>query len=185
MLRNLPSCGKKAASVSFSGFIIPAIFAAVLIYGLFRGTDVFSEFTAGVKEGLHTVYEVFPSLFCLVVTVAAFRASGGAELLTGLLSPVLDAVGFPPECGELMLMRPFSGSGATAIYEQILKNNGPDSYAGRVSSVILGSSETTFYTLSVYFAAVKARKTRYALAAALLGDIVCAVTSTIAVRFLL
>ncbi len=171
--------------MNISDLIIPAMFAGVLLYGIFTKTDVFAEFTEGVKEGLHTVYEVFPSLFCLVVTVAAFRASGGTQLLTELLTPVLGAAGFPPECGELLLLRPFSGSGATAIYEQILKNNGPDSYAGRVASVILGSSETTFYTLSVYFAAVKAKKTRYALAAALLGDLVCAVTSTIAVRALL
>lgn len=171
--------------MSFSDFVIPAMFAGVLLYGIFRRTDVFTEFTEGVREGLHTVYDVFPSLFCLVVTVAAFRASGGTELLTQLLSPVLGAVGFPPECGELMLLRPFSGSGATAIYEQLLKAHGPDSFAGRVASVILGSSETTFYTLSVYFAAVKAKKTRYALAAALLGDVVCAVASTAAVRLLL
>ena len=171
--------------MSFSDFVIPAMFAGVLLYGLFRGTDVFGEFTEGVREGLRTVYDVFPSLFCLVVTVAAFRASGGTQLVTGLLAPLLDAAGFPPECGELMLLRPFSGSGATAIYEQILRSSGPDSRAGRVASVILGSSETTFYTMSVYFAAVKAKKTRYALAAALLGDIVCAAVSTAAVNILL
>lgn len=171
--------------MSFSDFIIPALFAGVLLYGLFRKTDVFGEFTEGVKEGLHTVYDIFPSLFCLVVTVAAFRASGGAELLTELISPALNALGFPPECGSLLILRPFSGSGAIAIFEQILKDNGADGFAGRVASVILGSSETTFYTLSVYFAAVKAKKTRYALAAALLGDMVCAVMSAVTVRFLL
>ncbi len=171
--------------MSFSDFIIPVLFAGVLLYGLFRKTDVFGEFTEGVREGLHTVYDIFPSLFCLVVTVAAFKASGGAELLTGLIAPALSAVGFPPECGSLLILRPFSGSGAIAIFEQILKAYGPDSFAGRVASVILGSSETTFYTLSVYFAAVKAKKTRYALAAALLGDIVCALVSAVTVRFLL
>lgn len=171
--------------MSFSDFIIPALFAGVLLYGIFRKTDVFGEFTEGVKEGLRTVYDIFPSLFCLVVTVAAFRASGGAELLTELVSPALTAVGFPPECGSLLILRPFSGSGAIAIFEQILKDNGADSFAGRVASVILGSSETTFYTLSVYFAAVKAKKTRYALAAALLGDLVCAIMSAVTVRLLL
>ncbi len=171
--------------MSFSDYIIPVLFAGVMIYGLCTKTDVFGEFTAGVKEGLHTVYDIFPSLFCLVISVAAFRASGGAELITSLISPLLDAIGFPPECGNLMILRPFSGSGAVALYESILKTDGPDSFSGRVASVILGSSETTFYTLSVYFAAVKARKTRYALAAALLGDITCSIISAVSVRLLM
>ncbi|MBP3857566.1 MAG: spore maturation protein [Ruminiclostridium sp.] len=171
--------------MNISDYIVPLLFAGVLIYGLCTKTDVFGEFTEGVKEGLHTVYEIFPSLFCLVVTVGVFRASGGAELITDLISPVLNAAGFPPECGTLLILRPFSGSGSTAIFEQLLTDFGADSFAGRTASVILGSSETTFYTLSVYFAAVKAGKTRYALAAALIGDITCAVISPLAVRLFL
>lgn len=171
--------------MSFSDLVIPVLFAAVLIYGMCVKIDVFSEFTEGVKEGLRTVYDIFPSLFCLVVTVAAFRASGGAELIASFLAPVFGAVGFPPECGDLLILRPFSGSGAIAVYEQILKSSGADSFAGRVASVLLGSSETTFYTMSVYFAAVKAKKTRYALAAALIGDMVCAVSSAVTVRLIL
>ena len=171
--------------MSFTDFIIPAVFAFVLIYGICTKTDVFGEFTEGVKDGLRTVYDIFPSLFCLVVPVAAFRASGAAGIITELLRPALDALGFPTECAELAVMRPFSGSGATAIFERILTDNGPDSYAGRVASVILGSSETTFYTLSVYFTAVKAKKTRYALAAALIGDVACTVVSAVSVRLFL
>ncbi|MBO6302261.1 MAG: spore maturation protein [Ruminiclostridium sp.] len=171
--------------MNFSDLIVPLIFAGVLIYGVCAKTDVFAEFTEGVKDGLRTVYDVFPSLFCLVVTVGVFRASGGAELITGLLAPLLGAVGFPPECGELLLLRPLSGSGSIALFEQILDSCGPDSFPGRVASVILGSSETTFYTLSVYFAAVSAKKTRYALAAALTGDLVCALVSAAAVHIML
>ena len=171
--------------MSFSDFIIPLIFAVVLLYGICTKTDVFGEFTEGVKDGLRTVYDIFPSLFCLVVTVAAFRASGATAAITELIRPALETIGFPPECAELAVMRPFSGSGATAIFERILTEHGADTFAGRVASVILGSSETTFYTLSVYFAAVKAKKTRYALAAALVGDIVCAIVSSVSVRLLL
>ena len=168
-----------------SDYIVPVLFAAVLIYGVCTKTEVFTEFTEGVKEGLHTVYDVFPSLFCLVVTVGVFRASGAAECITGLIAPALGAVGFPPECGTLLILRPFSGSGSIALFEQILTAHGPDSFAGRVASVILGSSETTFYTLSVYFAAVKAKKTRYALAAALVGDVACALISSLTVKLFL
>ena len=181
----MPGGKQEEAALNISDLIIPLIFAGVLIYGLCVRTDVFAEFTEGVKDGLKTIYEIFPSLFCLVISVGVFRASGGAELLTSALSPLLGAVGFPPECAELMLLRPFSGSGAIAVFERVLTDCGADSFAGRTASVILGSSETTFYTLSVYFAAVKAKKTRYALFCALVGDFVCAAVSAVTVKMLL
>lgn len=171
--------------MNFSAYIIPVFIAAVFITGLCRRVDVFAEFTEGVREGLDTVLGIFPSLFCLVVTVAVFRASGAAELLTALISPVLGAVGFPSECGTLMLLRPFSGSAAVALMENVLTDCGADSFAGRVASVILGSSETTFYTISVYFAAVRAKKTRYALPAAICGDIAGFIASAATVRLFL
>lgn len=171
--------------MSFTDFIIPVFIAAVLIYGLVKKTDIFGEFTAGVKEGLSTVYEIFPSLFCLVVTIAVFRASGGMDLLTQFLSPLFTAIGFPPECAPLAVLRPFSGSGSITLFEDILNEHGADSLAGRVASVILGSSETTFYTLSVYFAATKVKKTRYALPAALCGDFaICLLSGMVVSRLL-
>ncbi len=171
--------------MSFTDFVIPVFVAVVLIYGVIQKVDIFVEFTQGVKEGLSTIYEIFPSLFCLVLTIAVFRASGGMELLTGLMSPVFEFIGFPSECGPLALLRPFSGSGSIALFEDVMKGNGADSFAGRVASVILGSSETTFYTLSVYFAATKVKKTRYALPSALCGDVIVCIMSALAVRVLL
>lgn len=156
--------------MTFSDFVVPVIFVFVLIYGLCRKTDIFTEFTKGVKEGLQTVYDIFPALFTLVLSVGMFRASGGLDLIAALVSPVTKYFGFPSEVAPLMLMRPFSGSGAVAIYESILQQTHPDTYAGRVASVILGSSETTFYVIAVYFAATKVKKTRHALPAALAGD---------------
>jgi spore maturation protein B len=157
--------------MNVSDFAVPVIFVLVLIFGLCKKVDVFSEFTRGVREGLQTVYDIFPALFTLVLSVGMFRASGGLALISALLSPVTDFLGFPSEVTPLVLMRPFSGSGAVAIYESILIQTGPDSFAGRVASVILGSSETTFYVIAVYFAATKVRKTRHALPAALAGDL--------------
>ncbi|MCM1335594.1 MAG: spore maturation protein [Bacteroides sp.] len=170
--------------MSFTDLLIPLFFAGVLLYGLFNKVDVFAEFTEGVKEGLHTVLEIFPSLFCLVVTIAVFRASGGMTILAELLAPLFSAVGFPAECAPLVLLRPFSGSGAIALFENILGDVGADSFAGRVASVLLGSSETTFYTISVYFAATKVKKTRYALPAALCGDIAGFLLSALTVRLI-
>ncbi len=171
--------------MSFTDFIIPVFIVLVLIYGLIKKVDIFGEFTSGVKEGLTTIYEIFPSLFCLVITIAVFRASGGMELLTELMSPVLTAVGFPAECTTLAVLRPFSGSGSIALFQDVLTQYGADSFAGRVASVILGSSETTFYTLSVYFAATKVKKTGYALPAALCGDVAVCIMSGLVVRWML
>ncbi len=171
--------------MSFTDFIIPVFIVLVLVYGLIHKVDIFAEFTNGVKEGLTTIYEIFPSLFCLVVTIAVFRASGGMELLAQLLSPVFSAIGFPVECTPLAVLRPFSGSGSIALFQDVMTQYGADSFAGRVASVILGSSETTFYTLSVYFAATRVKKTGYALPAALCGDVAVCVLSGLVVRWML
>lgn len=168
-----------------SDIIIPVFIMGVFLYGLVKKTDIFSAFTEGVKEGLHTVYEIFPSLFCLVTVIAVFRASGGMAIITALLEPLFSAVGFPSECAPLAILRPFSGSGSIALFEDILGQHGADSFPGRVASVILGSSETTFYTLSVYFAATKVKKTRYALPSAFCGDITGMVLSALVVSLML
>lgn len=168
--------------MSFTDFIVPVFVAGIFFFGFIKRVDVFGEFANGVREGLKTVYNIFPSLFCLVVIVAVFRSSGGMEIISSFLSPVFNLIGFPPECAPLAVLRPFSGSGSIALFEDILGNSGADSFSGRVASVILGSSETTFYTLSVYFAATKVKKTRYALPAALCGDAATMLLSAYFVR---
>ncbi len=159
------------AKINIGDYAIPLIFGSVCIFGLVKKTDIFSEFIKGAEEGLTTVKDIFPSLMALVVSVGMFRSCGGVELISSFLAPLSDFFGFPRECTPLAILRPFSGSGAVAVFESILGSSGADSFAGRVASVMLGSSETTFYTLAVYFAATKVKKTRYALAAALVGDL--------------
>ncbi|MCL2036407.1 MAG: spore maturation protein [Oscillospiraceae bacterium] len=163
--------------MNIADFAVPTIFTFVIIFALCKKVDVFGEFTAGVKEGLQTVLDVFPALFALVLSVGMFRASGGAAMLSGAIAPLTDLIGFPREAIPLMLLRPLSGSGATAVYEGILSDVGPDSFAGRVSSVMLGSSETTFYVIAMYFSATKVKKTRHTLPSALSGDVLICVLS--------
>lgn len=165
-----------------TAYIIPAVIAAILILGLARKVDVFSEFTAGAFENLKTAVEIAPSLVALILAVSIFRSSGASELLSELLSPVAQALGFPPECIPLALIRPISGSGAIAVYEGILADCGADSFAGRVASVLQGASETTFYTIAVYFSVTKVRKTRHTVLCSLSGDITCFVMSVLLVR---
>ena len=167
--------------MNISDFAIPFIFAFVLIFALVKKVDVFTEFIEGVKDGVKTITEVFPALFTLVLSVGLFRASGGAAILSNLISPLTNLIGFPQEATPLMILRPFSGSGATAVYEGILTDVGADSFAGRVASVMLGSSETTFYVIAVYFAATKVKKTRHTLPSALTGDVLICLVSALVV----
>ena len=146
--------------------LLPALLAAgVGGYALFRGTDVFSALTDGALQGLRTVGRIAPVLVCLLPAVGALRASGAIDAFTALLRPALSFLGIPPETVPLMLLRPMSGSGALAVAGDIF------TASGRTAAVMLGSTETTFYVLSVYFGAAGVRKTRHAVPAALCADL--------------
>lgn len=162
--------------------VIPIIIAVIIGYGLYKRVDVFSEFAEGAKENLLTCVSLLPTLIALITAVGMFRASGAEELITGLVSGFFDRIGFPAECLPLALIRPVSGSGALAVYESLLEQKGPDSFAGRVASVMLGSTETTFYTLAVYYGAVKIKNTRHTLAASLAGDMTGFIVSVLTVN---
>lgn len=152
-------------------FIIPLIFTGILICGFVRKVDVFSVFCEGASQGLKTTADILPALVLLLVGIGMFRESGAVEMLTGFMTPFCNFVGFPPECMQLVLLRPFSGSGAMAVYDDIAVQCGAESFPERVAAVLLGSSETTFYTIAVYFSALKIKNTRHAVPAALAADL--------------
>lgn len=156
--------------MSVTDYIIPAVTVFILLYGAAKRVDVFGEFCAGAGEGFKTCADILPALVLLLVCIGMFRASGAVELLTNALKPICEAVGFPAEVMPLVILRPFSGSGAMAVYSEIAQTAGADTFAERVAAALIGSSETTFYTAAVYFGAVKAKKTRYAIPAALTAD---------------
>ena len=163
--------------------LIPAIImAATALYGAVRGVDVFEAMAAGVTDGLRVVVKIFPSLVALLTAVYMLRASGVLDALTHLLSPVLGALGIPSETGALMLLRPVSGSGALAVASELIAQYGADSPVGRTAAVMLGSTETTFYVIAVYFGAAGIKKTRYAVPAALCADLTGFVVSALTVR---
>lgn len=166
--------------MTFADLVIPCAVAGILLFGFIKKVDVFSVFCDGAAEGLKTCADILPALVLLICFIGMVQASGALEALTKLLTPLCNAVSFPAECIPMVLLRPFSGSGAIAIYDEIAAANGVDSLAGRVAAVLLGSSETTFYTIAVYFSAVKVRNTRHAVPAALCADLtawlVCGVT---------
>jgi len=138
----------------------------------------------GATDGVKILYKILPSLIALLTAVYMLRASGALDILTRLLSPVTSYLGIPGECVPLGVLRPFSGSGALALGADVIKTYGADSYIGRVAAVMLGSAETTFYTIAVYFGALKLNRTRYAVPAALIADFAGYIGSVIAVKLL-
>ena len=168
--------------MTLSALVIPALLCGVGVYGCRRRVDVYSALTAGAEEGLGMLFHVLPSLVGLLSAVYMLRSSGALELLAALLAPLLTAAGIPAESAPLLLIRPVSGSGALAVGSELMSAYGPDSYVGRVTAVMLGSSETTFYTVAVYCGAAGIRKTRYTIPAALTADLVMFLASAWAVR---
>lgn len=171
--------------MSWTAVVVPAIIALVLVYGLCKRVDVFEEFISGAKEGLQTAVKILPALIALMTCVGMFRASGAMEWITQVMSPLMDRVGIPSEVLPLALMRPISGSGAMALYKDLLVRFEANSTIVRIASVLMGSSETTFYTIAVYFGAYKITRTRHTAVAALSADVVAFVMSALLVRMFL
>ena len=165
--------------------IVPAAICGILLYGLCRGVDLYDALICGMKEGLRVCAGIFPAVLTMLVAVTMLRASGAVDLLSAFLAPVLQWVGMPPECLPLALLRPFSGSGALSVGSEIMASAGPDSLTGRVAAVMLGSSDTSFYTIAVYSAFLGLRDTRYTLWAALCADLTAFVVAGMAVRLLM
>lgn len=168
--------------MTIDAWIIPLLLAAAALYGLSRQVDVYDALTAGAADGLRILLRIFPALVALLSAVYMLRASGALTLLGRLLSPLLSLLGIPPETTPLLLIRPVSGSGALAVGSELMHQYGPDSYIGRVAAVMLGSTETTFYTVAVYFGAAGIRRSRYAIPAALVADLVGFAAAAMAVR---
>ena len=166
-------------------YIAPVIIIIVFAVGIATKTDIFDAFIEGASEGIKTTLDILPALICLMTCIGMFKASGGMEALIQFISPITAFFGFPNECTPLIFVRPLSGSGALSVYDGIISENGSDSFAGRVASVMMGSTETTFYTVAVYFGAAKIKKTGYAIFAALIGDTVGWIASAIAVRLIM
>ena len=166
--------------MNLSSLVIPVLLAGVAVFGMGRRVDVYSALTHGAEEGLTVLLRVIPALVGLLTAVSMFRASGAMEWLSGLCAPVLELVGIPPEAAPLMLIRPVSG--ALAVVSELMSTCGPDSYEGRVAAVMMGSTETTFYTIAVYFGSAGIRKTRHAIPAALVADLTGFLASALAVR---
>ncbi len=161
---------------------VPLLMAGTALFALARKVDVYQAMVDGAGDGLKVLTRVFPTLVGLLSAVYMLRASGAMEAICGLLRPALRFLGIPEETALLMLVRPISGGGALAVGTDIIQSFGADSLVGRTAAVMLGSTETTFYTIAVYFGAVGIKRTRYAVPAALVADFTSFAMASLMVR---
>ena len=164
--------------------ILPGLIVLLLIYAYIKKADVYSAFISGALEALPMLYKTLPSMCAMMAALSLLRKSGAMEAFTGAVSPALQKAGMPGELVPLFLLRPFSGSAALAILRDIFDTCGADSFVGVAASVMLGSTETVFYTMGVYFAAVKIKKGRYTVKGALIATAVGILATVVLVTYL-
>ena len=165
-------------------YLVPLLLFLSAAFSLGKKENAYDLLIQGGTEGLRLLFTVVPALVILMTGVQMLKASGATEMLSNLLAPVFSVLGIPPETAMLVLIRPISGSAALAVGADLMAQYGPDSSIGRTVAVMLGSTETTFYTISVYFGAAGIQRTRYAVPAALFADFVGFFMASMTVRWL-
>ena len=172
----------RTALDAVSQWAVPLLLAGIPVFALSRRVKVYPAFVEGAKEGFQVAVRIIPPLVAIIVALGMLRASGALEAFASLVGPVTDRLGLPPSVLPMVLVRPLSGGGALGVVGDVLRGEGPDSYAGRLVSVMAGSTETTFYVLAVYMGSVGITRYRQALPAGLLADLVGFTASVIVVR---
>lgn len=167
---------------ALSAWVLPLSVVGTVLFGLYKRVKVFDCFTRGAKKGLFTVYELLPSITGLVVAVTMLKASGALTILSDVFEPIARNLNIPSEVIPMALISPVSGGGSMSFFEQVLKEHGPDSFLGQVASVLMGSTDTTLYAVTVYFSAVGIKKTRHTLYAGLIADFTCFLLASFFVR---
>lgn len=168
----------------FSNIAMPLMIIVIVLYGVIERKKVFDIFLDGAKDGIGVVFNIFPTLVGLFVAIGVLRSSGVIDLIVRALTPIFNMVSFPTEVLPLALIRPISGSASIAVATDIMKNFGVDSSIGIIASVIMGSTETTVYTIAVYTSSVGIKKTRFVLWAALIADFVGIVASIVVCKLI-
>lgn len=170
--------------MNIGNIIIPMIIILIITYGMLKGVKVYECFIEGAKDGITICFKIFPYLLAMILAVTVLRESKALDYIISLVNPIVKYIGLPGEVVPLVLIKPLSGSGALGVFTDIINNYGADSYIGRIASTIMGSTETIFYTLTVYFGAVGIKKIRHTLWAAIIADLTAIVMAVIVVTFI-
>lgn len=172
--------GKMIAIITFlSVAAIPIMVSMILIHGFVKGVNLYEAFVEGAGEGFKAAIRIMPYLIAIFLAIGFMRRSGAMELLVGIMERPLSYLGIPPEVLPLAMMRPISGSGSLGVLQDILTHYGPDSFIGRVASTMMGSAETIFYTMAVYFGAVGVKYSRHTVPAALISHFAAMIASVV------
>lgn len=167
---------------TISLWAIPVVVALVALYAIIKKVPVYSAFTEGAKDGFSTAVMIIPYLVAMLCAIGMLRASGALDAFCGLIAPLTNAVGLPSEVLPMAIMRSFSGGGAEGMMAELLTTYGTQSQIGRIASVALGSTETTFYIVAVYYGSVGVANSRHSIAAGLLGDLASLIAATVIVN---
>jgi spore maturation protein B len=164
--------------------VIPIMITSILLHGLYKKINVYDIFVEGAEEGLMTALRIMPYLIAIFFAIGIMRRSGSIDIIVEVLAPVFEPLGIPKEVLPLALMRPFSGSGSLAMLRDIISQYGADSFIGRVASTMMGSAETIFFTMAVYFGAVGIKRARYTLVAAIISHFAAVIASVFIVNLI-
>ncbi len=168
---------------TISIWILPIIISIILIYGTYKKTPLYEDFCDGAKEGFWIAIKILPYLVAIMVAVSVFRASGALEFIYNSLKTPLDFLKIPADTLALMITRSLSGSATLGLFSEIVSTHGADSYAAKLSAIITGSSETTFYVIAVYFGSIGIKKFRHAILTGIMADIIGVICAIIVSRF--
>lgn len=167
-----------------STLAVPLVIGTIVITGAVKKVKVYEEFVEGAKDGFTTAVKIIPYLVAMLVAIGMFRASGAMDFLTNAISPLTNLIGLPAEVFPLAVIRNLSGSGSLGLMTDLMKTHGPDSFIGHLSAVMMGSHETTFYVLAVYFGSVGVKRARHAPLAGIFADVVSVIVSVVLVRIM-
>lgn len=168
----------------FSILFLPILITIIVVYGIRKKTPIYDVFIEGAKDGLHTCVDILPFIIGIFIAIEALISSGAMDFIEAAAAPVFDLLGIPEELISLIFLRPVSGSGSLVVAQKIMEGAGPDSFIGRSASVMVGSCETIFYVLALYFGVTSVKKMRHALPAGLIGYIVGVFASVYICKFI-
>lgn len=163
-------------------YAIPLVILFIIIYGIYKKVDIFDVFISGVKEGLDMCLNLFPTIFAMIISINVFINSNIIIYINRIISPLLNKVGFPYQVLPLCLLKPISGSASLTLLNDILSKHHPDTFIGRLSSIIAGSTDTTIYIIGMYFGSIGIKKVRYALIVGLLADFISIILAFIILK---
>lgn len=167
---------------NIGSWAVPIVISIIIISGIVKNLPIFDIFLNGAKDGLGVSVSIAPSLIGLITAISMIKASGGLDIFTSFIAPFANKIGFPPEVVPLAILRPISGSGTIALLDNLFSEYGPDSSIGNIASIVMGATETTFYTAAVYLGSIGIKNSKYTIPSALLADLTTIILAVISVR---